>query len=70
MTVWCRASTSLVPKMKTWMAGHRRAAATPFFERLCPAMTTFDSARVENALVHHAAVDERRRRNVSALKII
>jgi hypothetical protein len=24
---------------KTWMAGHRRAKATPFFERLCPAMT-------------------------------
>jgi hypothetical protein len=24
---------------KTWMAGHRRAEATPFFERLCPAMT-------------------------------
>jgi hypothetical protein len=25
---------------KTWMAGHRRAEATPFFERLCPAMTS------------------------------
>src|SRR3984893_15600824 len=25
---------------KTWMAGHRRAEATPFFERLCPAMQT------------------------------
>jgi hypothetical protein len=24
---------------KTWMAGHRRAEATPFFEPLCPAMT-------------------------------
>jgi hypothetical protein len=24
---------------KTWMAVHRRAEATPFFERLCPAMT-------------------------------
>jgi hypothetical protein len=24
---------------KTWMAGHRRAEATPFYERLCPAMT-------------------------------
>src|SRR5689334_6585022 len=24
---------------KTWMAGHRRAEATPFFERLCPATT-------------------------------
>ena len=27
-------------KTKTWMAGHRRAEATPFFERLGPAMTT------------------------------
>src|SRR5580692_8059397 len=26
-------------EMKTWMAGHRRAEATPSFERLCPAMT-------------------------------
>jgi hypothetical protein len=25
------------PRM--WMAGHRRAEATPFFGRLCPAMT-------------------------------
>src|ERR1700716_3340056 len=24
---------------KTWMAGHRRAEATPSFRRLCPAMT-------------------------------
>jgi hypothetical protein len=24
---------------KTWMAGRRRAEATPSFERLCPAMT-------------------------------
>jgi hypothetical protein len=24
---------------KTWMAGHRRAEATPSFGRLCPAMT-------------------------------
>src|SRR5260370_24750660 len=24
---------------KTWMAGHRRAEATPSFTRLCPAMT-------------------------------
>src|SRR5581483_11198309 len=28
-----------VTAARTWMAGHRRAAATPFFERLCPAMT-------------------------------
>src|SRR5260370_13522931 len=25
---------------KTWMAGHRRAEATPSFRRLCPAMTS------------------------------
>jgi hypothetical protein len=24
-------------KKETWMAGHRRAEATPFFERPCPA---------------------------------
>src|ERR1700756_1638955 len=28
---------------ETWMAGHRRAEATPFFERLCPAMTCLRS---------------------------
>jgi uncharacterized protein len=27
-------------KKKAWMPGHRRAEATPFFERLCPGMTT------------------------------
>src|SRR6202162_3304419 len=27
-------------EIKTWMAGHRRAEATPSFGRLCPAMTT------------------------------
>ena len=42
--LWCRASTYLVPKSKTWMAG------------TSPAMTTFDSALVENALVELAAV--------------
>jgi DNA ligase-associated metallophosphoesterase len=26
-------------RAKTWMAGHRRAEATPSFRRLCPAMT-------------------------------
>jgi hypothetical protein len=26
---------------KTWMAGHRRAEATPSFGRLCPAMTSY-----------------------------
>src|SRR5258708_15457488 len=35
-----RASTSLLQQArKTWMAGHRRAEATPSFGRLCPAMT-------------------------------
>src|SRR5262252_8281445 len=39
-----RASTPFFqPTDKTWMAGHRRAEATPFFERLCPAMTRKDS---------------------------
>src|ERR1700720_294621 len=30
---------SEVAASKTWMAGHRRAEATPSFGRLCPAMT-------------------------------
>src|SRR5690348_14130457 len=30
-----------VGETKTWMAGHRRAEATLFFERLCPAMTAY-----------------------------
>ena len=35
-----RASTSFrAAEAKTWMAGHRRAEATPSFRRLCPAMT-------------------------------
>src|ERR1700731_2545560 len=29
----------MVAQNKTWMAGHRRAQATPSFRRLCPAMT-------------------------------
>jgi DNA ligase-associated metallophosphoesterase len=29
----------LLGEAKTWMAGHRRAEATPSFRRLCPAMT-------------------------------
>src|ERR1700709_2222192 len=28
-----------IDQFKTWMAGHRRAEATPSFRRLCPAMT-------------------------------
>jgi hypothetical protein len=27
---------------KTWITGHRRAEATPFFERLCPVMTSVE----------------------------
>src|SRR5450755_2823105 len=34
-----RASTSCLPASQAWMAGHRRAEATPSFGRLCPAMT-------------------------------
>jgi uncharacterized protein len=30
---------------KTWMAGHRRAEATPSFGRLCPAMTLWRKRR-------------------------
>ena len=29
-------------KIKAWMAGHRRAEATPSFGRLCPALTEED----------------------------
>src|SRR4029450_1341984 len=29
----------MLAETKTWMAGHRRAEATPSFGRLCPAMT-------------------------------
>jgi hypothetical protein len=37
---------------KTWMAGHRRAEATPSFGRLCPAMTNhrFGFSPVTNGL--------------------
>src|SRR6266849_8312406 len=31
---------------KTWMAGHRRAEATPSFGRLCPAMTVNERAHL------------------------
>src|ERR1700737_1462661 len=40
----CRASTSFFfhgAANRTWMAGHRRAEATPSFGALCPAMTFF-----------------------------
>jgi hypothetical protein len=31
-----------VAAKKTWMAGTKASEATPFFERLCPAMTIND----------------------------
>jgi hypothetical protein len=40
-------------KNKSWMAGHRRAEATPFFERLCPAMTANISVRECQAAQSH-----------------
>jgi hypothetical protein len=30
-----------IHRFRRWMPEHRRAEATPFFERLCPGMTTF-----------------------------
>jgi hypothetical protein len=36
----------LCSRAKTWMAGHRRAEATPSFGRLCPAMTKKGQSRV------------------------
>jgi hypothetical protein len=51
----------LFRRAKTWMAGHRRAEATPFFERLCPAMTESDVARMPaNAKFTLAECDEPR----------
>jgi DNA ligase-associated metallophosphoesterase len=38
---------------KTWMAGHRRAEATPSFRRLCPAMTE----NVALSIVAHGVLD-------------
>src|SRR6266700_3113611 len=35
----CDAGHPRLMTSKTWMAGHRRAEATPSFGRLCPAMT-------------------------------
>src|SRR5690349_6827782 len=38
-------------KLRAWMAGHRRAEATPSFGRLCPAMTVAIAATdVESVL--------------------
>src|SRR5712672_1928550 len=45
-----RAFTSflLFSQIKTGMAGHKRAEATPSFGRLCPAMATFVCFRLES----------------------
>ena len=53
-----------VPPRKTWMAGHRRAEATPFFERLCPAMTNGAEAtrRIQPLRQAINTVDRRPRR--------
>jgi DNA ligase-associated metallophosphoesterase len=42
----------LAEQAKTWMAGHRRAEATPSFRRLCPAMT-----RTAIAIAKHSSVN-------------
>src|SRR3984893_2887268 len=49
-----RASTSCFCSFfrnKTWMAGHRRAEATPSFGRLCPAMTIERAAFVKAIVI-------------------
>jgi hypothetical protein len=43
MTVAVAAVSDLIMHPKTWIAGHRQAEATPFFERLCPAMTQLEA---------------------------
>src|SRR5713226_10737106 len=45
-------------KVKTWMAGHRRAEATPSFGRLCPAMTVERSRYHTLTILPHPAVAE------------
>ena len=42
---------------KTWMAGHRRAEATPSFRRLCPAMTRAAVGIASHSSVNVAGVD-------------
>jgi hypothetical protein len=40
LLAYARAPTALqCLQRKTWMAGAQASEATPFFERLCPAMT-------------------------------
>src|SRR5690349_23847771 len=52
------AGCSTEKRAKTYMTGRRRAEATPFFERLCPAMTssTEDRCRSERNVVVHVAI--------------
>src|ERR1700680_4743325 len=42
---------------KTWMAGHRRAEATPSFVRLCPAMTRIALDIISRSSLNVAGVD-------------
>ncbi len=42
-----------VAARKTWMAGHRRAEATPSFGRLCPAMTKKRILSIESIETAH-----------------
>jgi DNA ligase-associated metallophosphoesterase len=42
---------------KTWMAGQRRAEATPSFVRLCPAMTESAVSNASHSAVNVAGVD-------------
>jgi hypothetical protein len=44
-----RPSTFSTGKEKAWMPGHRRAEATPFFERLCLGMTTHNANPIHPA---------------------
>src|SRR5947207_11804294 len=45
---WASTSFFLCSQIKTRMAGHERAEATPSFGRLCPAMATFVCFRLES----------------------
>src|SRR5713101_9324034 len=47
----------LLCEVKTWMAGHRRAEATPSFRRLCPAMTRIAVGIASHSSVNVAGVD-------------
>jgi DNA ligase-associated metallophosphoesterase len=47
----------LLCEAKTWMAGHRRAEATPSFRRLCPAMTNIAIDIASRPSLNVAGVD-------------